>query len=392
MIKKIIPISIFIIIVIALSTLNKDDNKNNIKPKEDTEIRGIYISYIEYQNHFQNKNDDQIKKEIDTMINNISNDRFNLILLHVRPFSDSIYNSYIYPYSYTVSGTEGEKKLDILDYFINRCHDKDIKIHAWINPYRIRNTSDTKSLTVSNPSYKWLGTNNVKIIEDKGIYYNPASSEVENLLINGIKEIIENYNVDGIHFDDYFYPSNDIDKDNYQEYLNSGGKLSKKEYRLQIINNMIKKVYKTIKDYNKKIVFSIAPEGNIENNYNNNYADILTWLKEEGYVDYIMPQIYYGFENSNKPFIKTLISWSDYIKNNNIKFIPALAFYKIGNIDNYAGEGKNEWVNGKNIIANQVKTIRTIEKTNGFIIFRYDSYYSDSKQVLSEKEELQKLY
>jgi len=389
--KKIIPISIFIIIVILLSTLNKEDDKTNIKLKEDNEIRGIYISYLEYENHFRNKDNDKIKEEIENMINNISSDRFNLIFLHVRPFSDSIYNSYIYPYSYTVSGTEGENKLDILDYFIDKCHNKNIKLHAWINPYRIRNKSGIKNLTVSNPSYKWLGTNNVQVIEDKGIYYNPASSEVEDLIINGIKEIIENYNVDGIHFDDYFYPSNDIDKDNYQEYLNNGGNLELKDYRLDIINNMIKRVYKTIKDYDNKIIFSIAPEGNIENNYNNNYADILTWLKEDNYVDYIIPQIYYGFNNSNKPFIKTLNSWSSYVENKNIKLIPALAFYKIGNVDNYAGNGKDEWIEGKNIIANQVKTIRNINNTHGFIIFRYDSFYSDSKQVLSEKEELIKV-
>lgn len=391
----ILVVTLIIVVFVLISVNNKEikqySNKHENINKINNEIRGIYISYIEYQKYFDNKDETEIKLEIDKIIDNIHENKFNHIILHVRPFSDSIYDSNIYPYSYTVSGKEGLKKLDVLDYFIEKSHELNIKIYAWINPYRIRNTTEIKNISVENPCYKWLGTNKVKIIKDKGIFYNPASSEVEELIVNGIEELVKNYNVDGIHFDDYFYPSQDIDNNNYQEYLNNGGKLTLKEYRYQVVNNMIKKVYTTIKDINKNIIFSIAPDGNIENNYTDNYADILTWLSDKNYIDYIIPQIYYGFDNSNKPYVKTLIEWNNYIKNSNIKLLPALAFYKIGNIDNYAGSGINEWINSSKIIANQVKVSRNMDKYIGFVLFRYDSYFSENKNVLKEKEEFLKM-
>ena len=392
--KTIILAVILILAVLTLNIISSKEikfNNEEVNNKINDEIRGIYISYIEYQKYFDNKNDEEIRIEIDKMINNIHDNKFNLIILHVRPFSDSVYKSNIFPYSYTVSGKEGKEQLDVLDYFIEKSHKLNIKIYAWINPYRIRNTTDIKNISIENPCYKWLGTDKVKIIKDKGIFYNPSSSEVEELIVNGVEEIVKNYDVDGIHFDDYFYPSDDIDNNNYQKYVNSGGKLTLKEYRYEIVNNMIKKVYKTIKDIDKNIIFSIAPDGNIDNNYNYNMADILTWLSNDNYVDYIIPQIYYGFNNSNRPYVRTLIEWNNYIKNDNIKLLPALAFYKIGNIDEFAGIGINEWLNSKNIIANQIKVSRNMNKYSGFILFRYDSYFENSEIVSSERKEFLKM-
>lgn len=391
--KKIIFIAVlFVSIMIILE--NKNNNKEELKNNNyniNDEIRGIYISYIEYQKYFDDKKEDEIKKEINNMINNIYESKFNLIILHVRPFSDAIYDSNIYPYSYTISSKEGEKIFDVLDYFIEKCHDKNIKLYAWINPYRIRNTTDISNISIKNPCYKWLGTNNVHVIKDKGIFYNPASQEVENLVINGVEELIEKYKIDGIHFDDYFYPSDEIDKINYESYLKNGGNLDIKAYRYQIINSLIKKTYEVIKKYDSKLIFSIAPDANIENNYNKNYADIYTWLSSNDYVDMIIPQLYYGFDNTNKPYIRTLIEWNNYIKTENIKLVPALAFYKLGNFDQYAGDGSSEWIKSKNIISNQVKISRNMSNYNGFIIFRYDSFFNDSQIVLSEKEELLKI-
>lgn len=383
--KKLLIVVLFLVVLNSLFILT-DDNKK--EPVLEDEIRGMYISYIEYMNHFDNKNEEDIVNEINTMVNNLKKDNFNLIILHVRPFSDSIYPSNIYPMSYTVTGKEGNgKSIDVLKYFLDSAHANNIKVHAWINPYRIRNTTDVSSISVENPAFKWIGTNNVKIIEGKGIYYNPASDEVTKLILSGIKELLEKYDIDGISFDDYFYPDKEIDLDNYNSYINNGGNLTIDEYRYKTINDFIKEVYMTIKNYNSDIIFGIAPDANIDNNYETNYADVLTWLKEDGYLDYIMPQIYYGFSNERKPFIKVVNEWNDYIEND-AGLIPVLAFYKVGNIDNYALSGKEEWLNSKNIIRNQVLVSRNMDKYRGFVIFRYDSFYSSSEQVLKEKEEL----
>ena len=346
--------------------------KSIVKEKViDNEIRAIYISYIEYLNHFQNNSKLINQTKINKMIDKIKENNLNTILLHVSPFSDSIYESKLFPYSYTLTGIEGKNPgFDYLEYFIKTAHVNNIKVHAWINPYRISFSSDINNLSDNNPAKKLINTSSV-MIDKNGIYYNPASEIVKNLIIRQIEEIINKYNIDGIHFDDYFYIQNDIDGVEYTNYKNNGGELSLKEFRLNNTNDLVKRVYKTIKEKNKNIIFSIAPDGNINNNYTYHFADIKTWLSNNDYIDIIMPQIYYGFENEYAPFEKVINKWLDLCINKDIKVIPVLAKYKEGNIDNDAGSGRNEWINDPSIIERQVNLIRN-KKLQGYALFRYD--------------------
>lgn len=342
---------------------------NNRREQKDYESRGIFISYVEYLKYFHNKSDDVIKSEIDKIVMECNENSINTIYLHVRPFSDSIYNSKLFPFTHTISGIQGKEiNFDVLKYFIEKSHSRDIKVHAWINPYRISNQTDISSISKDNPAYKWLNTNHVKVIEDKGIFYNPASNEVKELIVAGVIEVAENYDIDGILFDDYFYPDDTIDLESYKEVE---GNISLQDYRLSQVNELISKVYKKIKETKPNVLFGISPDGNITNNYEKHYADVKTWLEEDGYIDYIMPQIYYGFFHQTKPFIKTINEWNDLIKNK-VKLIPALALYKSGEIDNYAGSGKNEWIEYNNIIKKQLQVSRNINNYYGFSLFRYD--------------------
>lgn len=363
---------------------------NNIE--QDKELRGVYISYLEYYDNFYGGSKTLNQAKINKMIENIKMSGFNTIFLHVSPFSDSIYESKIFPYSHTLSGEEGKNPgFDYLEYFIRKGHAKDIQIHAWINPYRISFENTIKNICVNNPAFKLLDTTNIKV-DKNGIYYNPASEIVKNLILRQVEEIINKYNIDGIHFDDYFYIQNDIDTKEYELYKKNHGEISLKDFRLINTNDLIKRVYEIIKKKGKKIVFSIAPDGNINNNYQYHYADIKTWLTEEGYVDIIMPQIYYGFNNEYSPFEKSLNNWLSLVTNN-VKVVPVLAFYKIGNVDNDAGSGINEWVNNDNIITEQVNIIRN-KKLYGYVLFRYDYMYNKSKmnqKSVNEMLSLQKL-
>lgn len=361
--------------------------KNNLEQKKNTplmiETRGIFISYIEYMKYFQNKEPNEIKKEINKMIDVIKKNHLTCIYLQVRAFSDSIYHSDIFPFSHTITGIQEDKfSLDILEYFVQVAHKNKLKIHAWVNPYRISNQTDSSFLSSSNPAYQWLNTNHVKIIENKGIYYNPASNPVKELIVQGIKEIIDNYEVDGILLDDYFYPDNTIDLENYKEVENT---ISITDFRLSQVNELIFNIYQTIKTKDKNILFGISPDGNIENNYTTHYADIKKWLKEDGYIDYIMPQIYYGFLHDKKPFIKTVNEWKESI-HNNTKLVIALSLYKAGVEDYYAGSTKNEWVNNSNIIKKQIQVIRQIPKCNGFSFFRYDFLLENQTNDNLQKE------
>ena len=200
------------------------------------------------------------------------------------------------------------------------------------------------------------------------------------------------YDIDAIIFDDYFYPNNEIDINDYQEYLKTNDYLSKEEYNLMIINNMIKKVYKVCQK--KNIKFGISPDGNIDNNYHKNYADVRTWLKSSEYIDFIMPQIYYGFYNSTKGYTKVTKEWEELIKNDNIDFYIALAFYKVGREDDYAKDGRYEWINNDNIIMREVLLSRNLKNYKGFSLFRYDSIFNTelyTPNSINEIENLKKI-
>ena len=369
--------------------------EENLERKEETlEKRAVFISYIELGNNLRGKSSKDMKETINNMIKNIDNFGFNMIILQIRSFSDAIYKSNIYPSSRSVVNKEGETlPFDILKYFIKESHNKKIELHAWINPYRISNTTDISIISKDNPAYKLLNTNNIKIIDNVGIYYNPASSKVESLILKGIDEVIKNYDVDGIHFDDYFYPkSSDIDKDEYEKAKEVNNNLTLQEFRLNTISSLIKKTYNLIKNYDKSILFGISPDGNIDNNYNSNYVDTRLFCTESGYIDYIMPQVYYGFLNSTKPFEETIKSWNNLITNK-IDLIPALAFYKTGNIDKYAKDGVNEWIEYNNIISREVLLSRELSNYNGFALFRYDSIFGSNLTETSflEKENLKNI-
>ena len=379
--KKLIVVMIIFVVITFFVIENKANDKketNVVSFNLKDEKRVVFISYIELGEYIRGKDNNTSKNNINKMLDNIKEDNFNMVILHVRPFSDAIYESSIFPYSRYVADKEGDNPgYDILKYFLGEAHKRKIEVHAWINPYRVRNTTDTSDISKDNPAYKYLNTNHVKIIENKGIFYNPASSEVTKLIVDGIVEIVKNYDVDGIHFDDYFYPDDTIDLENYQEYINAGGTLTLSDYRLNNTTNMIKEVYTAIKSINKNILFGISPEGNINNNYEFNYLDTKKLVSEDGYIDYIMPQIYFGFLNESLPFIDTLHMWNSLIKAPNVKIMPALAFYKAGNNDTFAKSGENEWVENNDIIKKQVLTSRNVNKYNGFCLFRYSFLYND---------------
>ena len=377
--KKIIVIcAIFFFVCLFINS--------NYSDEVSFEKRGIFVSYIELNKYIKDKDINTSKNNINKIISNIKNLNFNLVILQVRSFSDAIYPSNIYPFG-SVSEEGVSPGYDILKYFIDLCHKNNILLYAWINPYRIRNTNDVGSISSFNPAYKWINSRNVII--DNGIYYNPSSDEVIELISSGVLEIVKNYDVDGILFDDYFYPSTDCD---YNEYLSSDMRVSYDEYKLDRVNKMIRSVYSICKEYD--VLFGISPDANIDNNYNKLSADIYTWLSDNKYIDFIMPQVYYGFFNESKAFKNVIDEWEGLIKNPDIELMVALAFYKVGNEDKWAKSGYNEWVNNSNIIMREIILSRNLKYYGGFSLFRYDYIFNDSmytKNTLLEVENMKKV-
>lgn len=362
--------------------MNKKEDNNIINNFE--EDRYVFISYIDYS-YLKGKDENILKEEINKMVLNIKENNFNGIILQVRAFSDAIYYSKIFSPSLHIVNNENDKlKLDMLDYFIKLSHENNIKLIAWINPYRIRSNNDISSISGNNIINKYLNTSSVEI--KNGIYFNPAKDEVLDLIIKGVLEIVKNYDVDGILYDDYFYPSKTCDLNDYKLYKLNGGLKSLEDFRRDNINKLIRKTYEKIKEVNSDVLFGISPSGNMNNNYNAEYLDI-NYLIENKIVDFIMPQIYYGFDNTNLPFVNTVNSWSNLVKDTNIKFYVALALYKSGLEDKYAKTGINEWINNNDIISKQIIVSRNTYNYEGFSIFRYDYLFNskkDNKQLLDE--------
>lgn len=372
---------VFLMIIILLGALylNYNDSGLDDVSSNDDMMKAVFISYIDYSS-LKGKEVMEQKNIINEMVHNVSYFGFDTVILQVRAFSDAIYDSSYYPMSSVVSYDKDGKAFDILSYFISVCDMNNISLYAWVNPYRISNTNDVSKIDKSASYYKWLNTSLIGVF-DNGIYLNPASSDVKDLIVSGVVEIASNYNVKGILFDDYFYPNDMIDLDSYELYK---GNLSLEEYRVFNVNDLLKRCYDSIKEVNKDVFFGISPAGNIDDNLSSRYLDIKGILNDK-YLDFIMPQLYYGFLNESKPYTKTLEEWSS-INVNNIDLYVALSIYKSGMVDSYAGKGVNEWINNSDIIKRQVISSKGVKNYKGFAVFRYQYIFEmfDNDNLVKE--------
>jgi len=404
--KRSIIVLIFIIaITLLLCSCNKDkaEIKKPTITKSDTptvintdnEMKAVWINY--YELSMKNEGggtQESFTAKINAMFSKIKEMGLNTVIVHVRPFSDAFYASKIYPYSKYITGTQGVNPgYDPLKIMCEQADLFGLKIHAWINPYRVLYETDFSKLDKTNPARVWredeiAENDDWVIVTDTGIFYNPSVPAVQKILIDGVREIIENYSIDAIHMDDYFYPSIDenIDKAQYTEYLNQGGKRNLSDWRRDNVNIFVSGLYSAIKAVSSDIKLGISPSGDIQKNYDTHYADIREWVSNTGYVDFMMPQLYYGFKNETKPFEQVSSEWSELMKNSKVKICYGLALYKCGQIDEYAGTGINEWQTDGNIISRQITYLKKLERYDGIILYSYQYIYAENT-----KNEMQSL-
>ena len=357
------------------------------------EVRAVWLSYLTLEPMVKNKTKSEFTANIDKAFANVVETGFNTVFVHVRPFGDALYDSSYYPWSYLLSGAEGKNPgYDPLKIMCELADSHGLRIEAWINPYRVR-ASGSRVLAADNQAKKWIASGNDGALEwNGGVYYNPGSADARKLIVNGVKEIVKNYNVDGIHFDDYFYPTTDMEFDR-ATYQASGSSKSQADWRRENVNILVREVYAAIKKLDASCIFGISPQGNMKNNYDAQFIDCAKWLSNKGYVDYICPQIYFGFENAGLPYAQTVDAWNRMIKVSGIDLYIGIAAYKLGQADQWAGAGKNEWVGTKDILARMVKTARSASHYGGVAIYSYDSLYlTNTAQVKAEKINLKKLF
>ena len=264
----------------------------------------------------------EFKAEFSRLCENLNALGCSDAFVHCRAFSDSLFNSKYYP--------QKENTLsygfDILEYMIAELKAVKVRFHAWINPFRTAN----------------------------GDFSNPADISVQTGVLCGIREIIENYDVDGVHFDDYFYPANsdETDSETFAEYESAAvSPLEKGEWRRANITSLVFAARDIIKESKKDIIFSISPAADNDKNYNSSFADVKAWC-ESGAVDYIIPQLYFGFDYPDESFTfgALLKKWKKL--SGGAKLIIGLAAYKLGTDSPPDSE---EWQSGEDILARQTE-------------------------------------
>lgn len=348
-------------------------NSNLYKPLTFSETRGIWVAELGIDFPTTTGAVAQ-KQEILKIIENVKNAGLNTIFFQVRPMADALYKSDVFPWSKYLTGTQGKDPgYDPLAYLIDEAHKSNIAIQAWINPYRVSAKSDYNLLSANNPARlhpEWTITYKDSAKNQDWIWFNPGLPEVRNLITQGVSEIVKNYNIDGIHFDDYFYPYS-------CSFFEQSGI---DDFRRNNVNLLVKQVHDEIKLVNGNTQFGISPFGiwatkdvmpdgtatSGMSSYSALFADSKLWVTNH-WVDYICPQVYWGFNQPNKPNYNVIVDWwSDLCSKSGV------ALY-IGHRSDIVTGGVNYWSNGS---INQVQYAKSKSAYKGSVYFSYNKLSS----------------
>ncbi|HBI64768.1 MAG TPA: hypothetical protein DDX51_06585 [Clostridiales bacterium] len=326
---------------------------------------------------------DTLRARCDDMLDAAQAAGINTIYFQVRPAADALYPSKRFPWSRYLTGTCGqapEGGFDPLACWTEQAHARGMKLEAWINPYRIcageHAKSDFSSLPDSSPAKQhpdWV------VRCDGGYYFNPGLPEVRQLICDGVEEIVKAYDVDGIQFDDYFYPSPSFD--DADTYAAHGGGESRDDWRRENVNRLVQAVGETVhrSAKNPVCVFGISPSGIWRNkgvnvfggsdthgyeHYTSSYADSLKWIKN-GWIDYICPQIYWEIGDEAADFDTLARWWARQVQGTQVRLVLGLAAYKIGST-----EYTDVWrTDGCAEIARQLDLAHSIDGIDGCAVF-----------------------
>ena len=346
------------------------------------DFRAVWVSTIYHLDYPNNTTTDpaQLKSQADEILDNCKKMGMNAVILQVRPSGDALYPSEIFPWSQHLTGAQGVAPadgFDPLEYWVTEAHERGMELHAWINPYRVTRSgsADYNSLASTNPAL--LHPDWVVRHSDGNYYLDPGLPEVRQLVVDGAVELVENYDIDGIHLDDYFYPGTNFDDaDTYAKY--GAGYADIGDWRRDNVNKLVQELDTAIHKADPDCSFGISPFGiwanaskmsggsntNGNQTYFSHYADTRKWVKE-GWIDYICPQVYWEIGHSLADY-KTLANWwADVVKGTDVELYMGMADYKAGN-----SSASSPW-HGIKAIQDQVALNAQIPEITGEVHFRY---------------------
>ena len=352
----------------------------------DEPLRGVWVSTV-YNLDYPSKaglTPRALAEEAEAIIENAKKWGLNAVFLQVRPSGDALYSSETQPWSALLSGKQGQapaEGFDPLAYFVERCHQNGLELHAWLNPYRITRTAAATQeealaqLCDSHPAR--LLADCLVFHSDGCLYLDPGRPEVRQHLLDITGEILQNYDVDGIHLDDYFYPGPDFADE--KTFAAFGGDFTwAADFRRDAVNQLVSALHEQAARYGR--VFGVSPAGiwatadrqpmgaatTGSQSYYDHYADSRKWVRE-GMVDYIAPQIYWEMGAAAGDFSVLLDWWSDTVEGTDVDLYIGLAAYK-----SKEAQAGSVWY-GPDELLRQLNAIEQCENAKGVIFFRYRS-------------------
>jgi uncharacterized lipoprotein YddW (UPF0748 family) len=317
---------------------------------------------------------------------------YNAVIVQIRSVGDAFYPSKLAPWSRYLTGKEGQAPqpyYDPLAWMIDQAHQRGFEFHAWLNPYRATFDTKTETLSKEHDFFKhrdWM----IKYGETgkEKYYYNPALPEVQSHLIAVVEEVVKNYDIDAIHFDDYFYPYKVSGKtfNDSASFKKYAYKQSLEDWRRENVNSFVKGVYYSIKNSKPWVQFGISPFGVWRNksvdprgsdtksgqtNYDDLYADPIAWM-EGKYIDYMLPQLYWSIDHKTASYSKLIKWWAENCTNVNIYI--GNGSYKI------KSDSDKKWFIPDEI-PNQIDLTRTYPNIQGNAYFSAKSFVNNNKDV-----------
>ena len=354
------------------------------------EWRAVWVSYLEWA-AMDFSTEDAFRAGVVQLLDNCTGLGLNTVLAQVRPFGDALYRSTLFPWSHLCTGVQGQDPgFDPLDVLLTEAHTRGLSLEAWVNPYRLRSSASMlpaiaeNSLLHAHP--EWVCTVN------EGAYLNPAIPEAADYVVQGVAELVQNYAVDGIHFDDYFYPTTDPSIDAAQ--FAASGEADLTAWRRANVTRLVKAAHDAVKAADPTLRFGVSPQGNPDNDRNEQYTDLSVWLTASGadaVVDYLCPQIYWGYGytlssgSTRFAFENITAEWLALPRAESTALYFGLGAYRVGVGDGGANaDSVSQWCTGS-ALARQVTDLRSAG-AGGWALYRYGSLFRSDESGLAAAE------
>ena len=373
------------------------DSPTIIPPEPQREFRGAWIATVVNVDWPSQPGlpSEQQQAELIAMLDRAVELKLNSVIFQVRPASDALYPSKYEPWSESLTGEMGKAPdpyYDPLAFAVDEAHKRGLELHAWFNPYRAYHAQAKSPISVNH-----ISKTNPELVKQYGKYLwlDPGEKAVQNHSLAVIIDVVQRYDIDGVHLDDYFYPYNQgvdfPDNTSWEKYLRSGGTLNRSDWRRDNINTFVETLYRSLKAEKPWVKFGISPFGIWQpgyppqikgyNAYERLYADARKWL-ENGWLDYFAPQLYWKIDQTAQSY-PVLLSWWVEQNTKNRHIWPGNFTSQVGN------KSSKAW--SANEIISQIQATRQQEEATGNIHFSMKTLMQNRAGISTALQEVYKV-